>query len=369
MKFFVSYAGEDMKWAKWIVWELENAKQRYHCIVQFRDFAPGMKFMRKMREAAEADCTVALFSPLYFRSKYCTQELDAALTGSDRLLPVRVEPCDPGAFLRDRIYIDLAKKPLDEARDTLLSGVEAYVAQTLKGGGSSSFRQRPNFPGTLQPQHPPDTAPAEQEVTGPLKVLFVAPQVGGLSPRDQLHEMERSVARARRPGSIRFKGVFKVHVNTLFEELNREAPHVFHFSGKQNGGDILMKTEEGGLTTVSDMALAGMFRSLDQGLKLVVIDTCSSLRCATTVAKVVPCAMGVEGSPYEEDTVTFYKVFYQALASCRSLQDATAQAQTALKFAKVPANQIPQLRCRPGVDPSKVFLVSNSSRTLRRRLI
>ena len=116
MKFFVSYAGEDVKWAKWIVWELENAKQRYRCIVQFRDFAPGMNFMRKMREAAEADRTLALFSPHYFRSKYCAQELDAALTRStNRLLPVRVEPCDPGPFLRNRIYIDLAKKSIDEA--------------------------------------------------------------------------------------------------------------------------------------------------------------------------------------------------------------------------------------------------------------
>jgi TIR domain len=357
-KFFVSYAGEDKKWAEWIVWELENAKAHYQCIAQFKDFAPGMSFMRKMREAAEADCTLALFSPHYFHSKYCQQELDAALTGvEDRLLAVRVEPCNPGAFLQNRIYIDLVNKSIDEARSTLLSGVEAYVTLTRKGSDKPAFRQRPSFPGTPQNETPVQAQSALSAVDGPLKVLFLAPQVGGLTPRDQLQAMKRGVAAARFPQSIRFKGVFHVHVNRLFKELNQEAPHVFHFSGKQNGGDILLRTENGGLTTVSDMALAGMFQSLDQGLQLVVIDTCFSLRCATTIAKVVPCAIGVEGDIYEEDATTFYRVFYQAIASGRSLKDAAAQARSALKFNKVPESQIPHLRCRVDVDPSKIVLV------------
>ena len=59
MNFFVSYTEKNVKWAKWIVWELE--KQRHRCIVQFRDFAPGMSFIRKMREASETDCTLAVF--------------------------------------------------------------------------------------------------------------------------------------------------------------------------------------------------------------------------------------------------------------------------------------------------------------------
>jgi pterin-4a-carbinolamine dehydratase len=70
MKFFISYAGKDEKWAKWVVWELENAKQRFRCIAQFRDFAPGMNFMEKMRKAAEAESTLALFSGRYFKSNY-----------------------------------------------------------------------------------------------------------------------------------------------------------------------------------------------------------------------------------------------------------------------------------------------------------
>jgi hypothetical protein len=363
VKFFVSYAGTDLKFAKWAVWELENAKQRYRCISQFRDFAPGMNFMQRMRKAAEADCTLALFSSHYFRSNYCSQELDAALTGSsNRLLPVRIGECDPGKFLANRIYIDLVERSLDEAREILLSGVEAYVSQTLKGHSGPKFRKRPPSP---FPLHPKDQsafrAAAPEESSGPLKVLFLAPEVGGLNPRGQLHEMQKSVGRARHLDSIRFKGIFKAHINTLFEGLNRELPDVFHFSGKQNGGDILMRAEDGSLITVSDMALAGMFRSLDRGLRLVIVDTCYSMRCATTIAKAVPCSIGVEGDPYEAETVDFYKVFYQTVASGRSLKDAVIKAQTALRLAKVPSHRIPQLCCQTGVDPARIVLVHENA--------
>ncbi|OGU02177.1 MAG: hypothetical protein A2X82_01445 [Geobacteraceae bacterium GWC2_55_20] len=358
--FFVSYAGEDLKWAQWIVWELQNAKPRYRCIAQFKDFTPGMSFIQKMREAAESDCTIAVFSPHYFSSRYCQQELDASLTGDvTRLLPVRVEPCDPGQFLQNRIYIDLVNKSIDDARNSLLSGVEAYLTSTRKLSDKPAFRQRPVFPGPMQDEtsHNKPVIPTVAE--GPLKVLFLAPQVGGLSPSSQLQKMKRCLEQARFPKSIIFKGVFKVHVTSLFQELNKEAPHVFHFSGKQNGGDILMRTENGGLTTVQDTALAGMFQSLDKGLKLVVIDTCFSLRCASTIAKVVPCAIGVKAEIYEDDATTFYGIFYQAVASGRSLKDAVAQARTSLKFAKVPEEQIPQLCCREGVDPAQIFLVDH----------
>jgi hypothetical protein len=84
------------------------------------------------------------------------------------------------------------------------------------------------------------------------------------------------------------------------------------------------------------------------------------------VAKVVPCSIGVEGSPYEDDTITFFKVFYQAVASGRSLKDAVGQARTALKFGKVPDAEIPQLVCRPDVDAANVFLV-DAKRASRRR--
>ena len=285
MDIFVSYAGENEAWAKWIVWELENAKARHKCIVQFRDFAPGMSFIQRMRRAAEAPCTLAVFSPPYFDSRYCQEELDAALAAA-RLLPVQAELCDSGNFLKHRIYIDLVGKDIDRAREGLVSGVEAFISQTLRGLPAGP-RERPDFPGVATPASEPRSA--VQAGSGPKRVLFLGPEVGGLSPRRQLKDIEAEVARSLQPKALRFKGVFDVDVNSLFAELNRDAPDVFHFSGKQSGGDILMYTEQGTLTTVSDMALAGMFESLDRGLQLVVMDTCSSARCARSSSPRTGC--------------------------------------------------------------------------------
>ena len=355
MRFFISYAGEDEKWARWIVWELKNAKQHYECIVQFLDFAPGMSFIDRMRKAAEAECTIALFSPAYFSSRYCQDELNAALAGKPhQLLPVRLERCNPGAYLRDRIYIDLVSKSLDQSRRSLLSGVEAYVSQTVRDD-HHTFTERPDFPGQVNARPAPMATPIAP--SGPLQVLFMAPEVGGLSPKEQLDEMQGAVGRVQKGHVIHFHPAFDARVHTLFEELNRRAPDVFHFSGKQNGGDILMRTEDGGLTSVPDTALAGMFQSLDRGVRLVIIDTCYSLRAATTIATVVPCAIGVEGAPYEADTVEFFSIFYQAIAAGRSIKDAVGQAQTSLKITRVAADCIPQLRCGPGIDPAEIFLV------------
>ena len=120
------------------------------------------------------------------------------------------------------------------------------------------FSERPNFPGPLHSQ-PAHVKPGELQ-TKPVQclgVLFIAPEVGGLSPRRQLKDMQDAVNRLSQRGAIKFLPAFDARLNTLFEKLNTEAPQVVHFSGKQSGGDILMRTEEGGLTAVSDMALAG----------------------------------------------------------------------------------------------------------------
>jgi hypothetical protein len=176
-----------------------------------------------------------------------------------------------------------------------------------------------------------------------------------LKPREQLRALKKSVSLARYPKSVAFKAAFDVHTGTLFEHLNREAPHVFHLSGKQNGGDVLMRTDGGGLTRISERALAGMFTSLDAGLQIAIIDTCFSLRCATTIAAVVPFAIGVEADIFEDEATKFYARFYQALGSGRSIRDATSQAASALRLEGVPEARIPQLRCRADVDPAKTF--------------
>ncbi|GAA0260994.1 tetratricopeptide repeat protein [Cryptosporangium japonicum] len=125
--FFISYTAADRQWAEWIAWQLEGAN--YSVVIQAWDFRPSENFVSRMNEALEiADCTLAVVSPAYVASKYCTKEWTGAFIrateGDGRLLLVQVEKCSMPALLEGEIRIGLTG--LDdpaEARKTLLQGL------------------------------------------------------------------------------------------------------------------------------------------------------------------------------------------------------------------------------------------------------
>jgi hypothetical protein len=115
--FFVSYTGADRAWAEWIAHTLEA--NSYRCVVQAWDFRPGSDFAVEMhRAASEAKRTIAVLSPAYLRAVFTTPEWAAAFADDSqglrrRLVPVRIEACEPGGLLRTRVYIDVVG--LDES--------------------------------------------------------------------------------------------------------------------------------------------------------------------------------------------------------------------------------------------------------------
>jgi tetratricopeptide (TPR) repeat protein len=125
--FFVSYTGADRAWAEWIAWQLED--DGWTTVLQAWDFHPGDNFVERMRDALEqADRTIALLSPAYLASPYASDEWTGAfLHDKDRegrLLPVRIEKCDPPRLLATRVYVDLVGLGRQAARTRLLEGVK-----------------------------------------------------------------------------------------------------------------------------------------------------------------------------------------------------------------------------------------------------
>jgi len=143
--FFVSYTAADQAWAEWIASELEAAG--HTTVLQAWDFRPGEDFVRRMNQALEqSERVLAVLSPRYFASPYAADEWTAALVrdpqGRDRLLPVRIEPCDLPPLIASRVYIDLVG--LDER--TAAANLRAGIARgRVKPAGASPF------PGWRQP--------------------------------------------------------------------------------------------------------------------------------------------------------------------------------------------------------------------------
>ena len=144
--FFISYNSADRTWAEWIAWVLEE--HGYSVIIQAWDFRPGGNFILDMQRATvEAERTVMVLSDDYLQARYTQSEWAAAFsqdpTARDRkLLPIRVEPCQPTGMLASLVYVDLVGKPESEAEPLLLAALKDRAKPTT----------RPTFPQSIPEQ-------------------------------------------------------------------------------------------------------------------------------------------------------------------------------------------------------------------------
>ena len=159
--FFISYNSADRSWAEWIAWVLEE--HGYSVIIQAWDFRPGGNFILDMQRATDdAERTVMVLSDAYLKALYTQPEWAAAFkqdpTASDlKLLPIRVEPCQPTGMLAPLVYVDLVGKPESEAEQLLLAALKDRAKPTT----------RPTFPQSV----------SESERVTPAPVAFPgAPQ-------------------------------------------------------------------------------------------------------------------------------------------------------------------------------------------------
>jgi len=149
--FFISYTQSDVVWAEWIAWQLEE--NGYKTVLQAWDFRPGANFIDLMdRAAKEAERIIAVFSPNYLTAPYPRDEWTISFVkmhrGGGRLLPIRVQECDPEGLLSTIIYIDLVGSSEDIAKDRLLKGV---LKDRTKPTKKPSFPGPLIFPGILPP--------------------------------------------------------------------------------------------------------------------------------------------------------------------------------------------------------------------------
>lgn len=103
----ISYTHADRAWAAWIAWELQAAG--YTTGLQAWDTPPGTAFAHATDHAATTSRhTLLVLSPTYLRSAMTEAGWRPGFvadpsgeTRSRRLVPVRVEPCQPEGVLAE----------------------------------------------------------------------------------------------------------------------------------------------------------------------------------------------------------------------------------------------------------------------------
>ena len=145
-KFFISYTGNDLEWARWIDRVLTGAQ--HETIVQFADFGIGSNFVVEMDKALrECDKVVLLLSEDSLNSDWVREEWTSALDPVQRnVLPVKVRPCSPDGLLAKRVFFDL----------TGIDDEEQAARQLLQQVADLNPRDQPApFPKQRSDQHGP----------------------------------------------------------------------------------------------------------------------------------------------------------------------------------------------------------------------
>ncbi|MFJ8081234.1 toll/interleukin-1 receptor domain-containing protein [Streptomyces sp. NPDC096205] len=146
--FFISYTGEDRKWAEWAAWQIEEAG--HTTVLQAWDFEAGSHFVTEMHRATRiAERTIVILSNAYLNSSYGEAEWQEAwradpLGDQRKLLVFRVEDCPRPGLLAQLVSEDLFEVSPETARSRLLAAVR-------RG------RRKPAVP----PEFPLQEAPAE----------------------------------------------------------------------------------------------------------------------------------------------------------------------------------------------------------------
>jgi len=199
-----------------------------------------------------------------------------------------------------------------------------------------------------------------------IKVLFFAADPASADrdnpdPRllldEDVRRIREKVRAAEHRDAIDFDHRWAARPDDLIQALNEVSPQIVHFSGHGGRQGLVLVGEDGYPQTVPAAALTRLFTAFRGGIRLAVLNACTTLPLAEALAPVIGCAIGNRGKVPDDAAVLFGAAFYRAIAFGKSVQAAYDQACVAMSIEGFTDDQIPVLVTGPGVDPSSMVLV------------
>lgn len=124
--FFISYNSSDKIWAEWIAWFLEENGSKV--VIEAWDFRPGGNLILDRQDAIQkSDQIIIVLSRKYLDIEISNPEWTAIFTkdpkGKQRkVIPVRIEECEPTGFIGNIYYLDLVGLNESDAKKSILDG-------------------------------------------------------------------------------------------------------------------------------------------------------------------------------------------------------------------------------------------------------
>ncbi len=151
-----------------------------------------------------------------------------------------------------------------------------------------------------------------------------------------------------------------LRVSDIRKRLLNHSPDILHLGGHARTTEgLVLEDEKGEVARINcDRLVKLILSSADARLKLVFFSFCHSEACATAISEKVPYAIGVSDQISAESSLLFSKVFYESLASDRSVQGAFDNARESLKTQGLEGSDAMILRVRSGRSAEVPFLSS-----------
>jgi hypothetical protein len=148
--FFISYADDDLSWAEWIGWQLENEGYTVRLGAWDHEIAGGNSVLARDRDLQVAKRLIAVVSPSYRLSPQSNAEWSSFLRDDPSgegltVVPVQVEPVSRSALLGNLTPVVLHGMSEKQAAAVLK---RAVTRTRLKPS------REPGFPGRRAPQFP-----------------------------------------------------------------------------------------------------------------------------------------------------------------------------------------------------------------------
>lgn len=108
---------------------------------------------------------------------------------------------------------------------------------------------------------------------------------------------------------------------------------------------------------MTTQALAALFATLKDNIRLVFLNACYSREQAQALVTSIDCVVGMKESVSDDAATVFASSFYRAIGFGRSIQEAFDQGKTALLLEGIPEENTPELLVKNGIDPTQVVLI------------
>lgn len=209
-------------------------------------------------------------------------------------------------------------------------------------------------------------------MTDQVKILFLSANPKNIT-HIRIDEEARDVDQKIQLGEYRDQlaliSHFAVRPEDLSYTLLRHRPHVLHFSGHGSPIEgIVLEDNSGQTKLVSTEALAVLFRTIKDNLRIVVLNACYSSLQADGISQVVDFTIGMNKAIEDRTAIIFSAAFYQGLAFGRSVQESFDLGVTAIMLQGISESDIPVLLTKKGADAAQTYLVrSDKQRTAKEK--